>query len=274
MYRLYEKVPKSDDNRRDGEESKATINLEYYRHSPIRDLESIMANGLNPDKAKSDLRNYTSDERQKVFYCEGKEGAITFDCNSRSKFKQMQEQGKMPLEYTMDSYYRAVHDKGQDRVYLKIKGIELENEQNDNDDRYADACTSQTIPSENIFVCVLKNPKTGEITYRREDIIKYMMSQCTVEDIENKYAIDDRQKQKLINQYTEMQDEIQKFSKYEMMEIGIEQFYQMIYTILPNEIGKATINIPTNSKDNAQQRQKEDEQQIIQEGQKNFEEIE
>lgn len=248
------------------QKNKAIISSEYYRHSPISDLESIMENGLNPDKAKSDLRDYTSDERQKVFYSEGKEGTITFDCNSKSKFKQMQEQGKMPLEYTIDSYYKKVHDKGQDRVYLKIKGIELENEQNDNADRYADACTSQTIPPENISVCVLKNPKTGEITYRREDIIKYMMSQCTVQDIENKYAIDDRQKEKLINQYTEMQDEIQKFSMYEMMEIGIEQFCQMIYTISPNEIGKATINTPTNSKDNAKSQVQRDDQ-ILQQAQ-------
>ena len=57
-----------------------------------------------------------------------------------------------------------------------------------------------------------------------------MMSQCSVQDIENKYEIDDRQKQKLIDQYNEMQDEIQKFS-YEMQEIGIEQFYQMIHSI-------------------------------------------
>lgn len=48
---------------------------------------------------------------------------------------------------------------------------------------------------------------------------------------ENKYEIDDRQKQKLINQYNEMQEEIQKFSKYEIQEIGIEQFYQVIYSI-------------------------------------------
>ncbi len=255
------------------DEEKKKLPLEYYRHSPINDLESIMKNGLNPSEANSNLRQYTSDERQKVFYSEGKEGAITFDCNSRSKFKQMQEQGKVPSEYTMDSFYRN-HDKGQDRVFLKIHDIELNNEQNDNMDRFADACTSQIIPSQNISVCVLVNPQTGEITYRREDVIKYMMSQCTVQDIENKHAIDDRQKHKLINQYTEMQDEIKKFSKYEMMEIGIEEFYQMIYTISPNEIGKATINTPTNSKDNAQKRQQEDEQQIIQEGQKNINELE
>ncbi len=262
------------DKPRDEKKNKSIIHPEYYRHSPISDLKSIMVNGLNPDKAKSNLRDYTSDERQKVFYSEGKEGAITFDCNTRSKFKQMQEQGKVPLEYTMDSYYKKVHDKGQDRVYLKIKGIELENEQNNNDDRYADACTSQTIPPENIFVCVLKNPKTGEITYRREDIIKYMMSQCTVQDIENKYTIDDKQKQKLVNHYNEMKDEIQKFSEYEMMEIGIEQFYQMVYTILPSEIGKATLDISTKSKDNAQERLQKDENQITQEGQKKSEEIE
>ena len=37
----------------------------------------------------------------------------------------------------MDSFYKN-HDKGQDRVYLKIHDIELNNKQNDNMDRFAD----------------------------------------------------------------------------------------------------------------------------------------
>ena len=212
-------------------EEKST-NLEYYRHSPISDLKSIMTNGLNPDKAKSNLRGYISDQRQKVFYSEGKEGAITLDCNFRSKFKQTKDKqsefyNKKAEEYeTMDAFLKA-NDKGQERVFLKIKDMELINEQNINqEDRYADAYTSKTIPPDKIYVCVLKNPKTGDITHRREDVIKYMMSVCSVKDIKTKYQINEIQEQKLNNQYNEMKDEIQKFAEYEMVEMEIEDFYK------------------------------------------------
>ena len=36
-----------------------TEKQEYYRHSPISDIESIMVNGLNPDLAEADLREET-----------------------------------------------------------------------------------------------------------------------------------------------------------------------------------------------------------------------
>ena len=62
-----------------------TEKQEYYRHSPISDIESIMVNGLDPVLAEEDLRTETSEERKKVFYSEGKEGVVTFDCTCRRK---------------------------------------------------------------------------------------------------------------------------------------------------------------------------------------------
>ncbi len=220
-------------------------NLEYYRHSPISDLQSIMLFGLNPDKAKSNLRGLISDGRQKVFYSEGKEGVIICDCGFRNKFKQVKNKqsdfyDERAEEYeTMDDFLKA-NDKGQDRVFLKIKDMELINEQDINkEDRYADAYTSQTIPPEKIYVCLLRNPTTGNMTYRREDVIKYMMSKCSVEDIKKKVPIDEKQEKKLNNQYKEMQDEIQEFAQYEMTEVGIEQFYLMINSIQNGKDGLA-----------------------------------
>ena len=63
-----------------------------------------------------------------------------------------------------------------------------------------------------------------------------------------------------------MQDEIKKFSEYEMQDFSIEEFCQMhkslTHKITPNEIGKSTVNMPTEEKNKAQQRVTIDEKSI------------
>lgn len=195
-----------------------------FRHSPISDIKSIMKNGLDPDKSKSNLRQYTADERQKVFYSEGMEGVITFDCTCQRKYKQMQEQGKVPSNITMDEFYRE-QDK-EERVYLMFDGYGVINEQEDNSDRFADAYTSNRIPADKIKVCVLSNSKTGEISFKREDIIRYMKIICSIDDIKGKYQLDDRLEEQLAQYYEDTNIGTNEFADFELQEIGIEEFYK------------------------------------------------
>ena len=239
---------------------------EYYRHSPISDIKSILENGLDPDFAEENLRTETSDKRQKVFYHEGKEGLVTFDCTCRRKFKQLQEFGKVPIGKTMDEYYKE-HD-GEDRVYLKFVGNNIVNEQNNNIDRFADACTSQKIPPQNIRVCLLKDNATGNISYRREDVVRYMMSICSIEDIKTKHTLDDRLMSQLEEYYADRQDEMLDLQQYTLEEMDLQKFYEQYVDLAKSkiftqeEIGKTTVNISTTQKDMAKRKIQIDERSI------------
>ncbi len=243
-----------------------TEKQEYYRHSPISDIESIMVNGLNPDLAEADLRTETSDERKKVFYSEGKEGVVTFDCTCRRKYRQWQEQGRAPEEMSMDEYYQE--RDGEDRIYIKFEADNIVNEQDDNIDRFADACTSRNIPAQNIKVCVLKNNSTGNITYRREDIVTYMMSACPIEDIKSKYLLDDRLSNQLEEYYKDRQTEVMDLTEYTLEEMELQQFYEQYIAMTKNkiftqeEIGKATVNVPTTQKDKSKREIQRDERAL------------
>ena len=120
----------------------------------------------------------------------------------------------------MDEYYQE--RDGEDRIYIKFEADNIVNEQEDNIDRFADACTSQKIPAQNIKVCVLRNNSTGKITYRREDIVTYMMSACSIEDIKSKYLLDDRLSNQLEEYYADRQAEVMDLTEYTLEEMGFD----------------------------------------------------
>ena len=212
-----------------------------------------MVNGLDPDLAEEDLRTETSDKRKKVFYSEGKEGVVTFDCTCRRKYRQWQKHGRVPDGMSMDEYYQE--RDGDDRIYIKFETDNIVNEQEDNIDRFADACTSQKIPAQNIKVCVLRNNSTGKITYRREDIVTYMMSACSIEDIKSKYLLDDRLSNQIEEYYADRQAEVMDLTEYTLEEMELQRFYEQYIATTKNkiftqeEIGKSTVNVSTTQKD-------------------------
>ena len=241
--------------------------LKQQFESGMRTLsKSIMVNGLDPDLAEEDLRTETSDKRKKVFYSEGKEGVVTFDCNCRRKYRQWQKHGRVPDGMSMDEYYQE--RDGEDRIYIKFEADNIVNEQEDNIDRFADACTSQKIPAQNIKVCVLRNNSTGKITYRREDIVTYMMSACSIEDIKSKYLLDDRLSNQLEEYYADRQAEVMDLTEYTLEEMELQQFYEQYIATTKNkiftqeEIGKSTVNVSTAQKDTSKSKIQMDERAL------------
>lgn len=170
------------------------------------------------------------------------------------------------VEENMDEYYQE--RDGEDRIYIKFEADNIVNEQEDNIDRFADACTSQKIPAQNIKVCVLRNNSTGKITYRREDIVTYMMSACSIEDIKSKYLLDDRLSNQIEEYYADRQAEVMDLTEYTLEEMELQRFYEQYIATTKNkiftqeEIGKSTVNVSTTQKDTSKSKIQMDERAL------------
>ena len=115
---------------------------------------------------------------------------------------------------------------------------------------------------------MLRNNSTGKITYRREDIVTYMMSACSIEDIKSKYLLDDRLSNQLEEYYADRQAEVMDLTEYTLEEMELQQFYEQYIAMTKNkiftqeEIGKSTVNVSTTQKDTSKSKIQMDERAL------------
>lgn len=243
-----------------------------YHHTRVADLESILAKGL---EARNGVQSQAiNDQKTKVFFSEGMEGAIAMASAFQHKFDYM----KTGTEWED----KTLEDFLEERVFLRFSSDGIENESDKGDFAFADGWTSQGISPDQLKVCLLRNVKTGEISYQRDDILKYMLA---INPVENFRSGNKRQKENIMRYYSERSEELASFNvdDYSLEDMDLDKFFEQYIArrkepiapsttlakeslFSPREIGIATVNTPTESKDKAKKQIQRDEQ-IIQQSQ-------
>lgn len=238
----------------------------YYHHTRVEDLQSILKNGL---EIRNGIQSQAvKDQKTKIFFSEGMEGAIAMASAFQHKFDYM----KAGTEWED----KTLEDFLGERVFLRFLPEGIENESDKGDFAFADGWTSQEIEPQTLKVCILKNIKTGEISYQRDDILKYMLATNPVENFRNG---NERHKAEIKRYYEKRSKELAEFNidDYSLEDMDLNKFYEQYISkekefikqdsipfrkplFSPREIGKATIKESVKNKDKAQIQVQRDEQ--------------
>lgn len=146
----------------------------------LDNLRSISKMGLIP---KSGINSkLIGDEKIKVFFSEGIEGAIALFVDFQLVYEKIRA-GQMTItdESTMKKIIdsKSLSDYLGEGVYLRFDGTNIKNERN-----FENGCTSLHIPPKDLTVCVLRKKNDSSIVFSRFEIIKYMMATVRPEQIE------------------------------------------------------------------------------------------
>lgn len=213
--------------------------------------EGILKNGLIP--RCGELNQTVEDRREIVCFSEGAEGLISMACNFSKTYDDVSSmfQGKSPSEietiiqerFRSEARRKSAREVAQtsnfeefmgDRIFLTFSAddIEIENESVKKTEEYgkistgmefADGSTSKAIPPHILKVCVLRNKQTGECTYSRDDIVKYMMLTHPVDTLHQ--GTPDHQKRRQ-EYYQDRAEEISSMADYEMEYMDLQEFYR------------------------------------------------
>lgn len=181
----------------------------------IENLQSIREKGLIPkNEANSKL---IGDEKVKVFFSEGFEGAIALFVDFQIVYDQIKE-GQMKVTdecvKTKVLKSKSLSDYLGEGVYLRFDGTKIENERN-----FENGCTDKTISPKELMVCILRRKSDDSVIFSRFEMIKYMMAEIQPEQIQYYGANYDR----TIN-FTEatknIQGKVKKYYEGHRMEIS------------------------------------------------------
>lgn len=194
-------------------------------------LDSINQFGLLP--RSGDNSRLIQDDQVKVFFSEGYEGAIALYVDFSIVYRKAKEKeialdddlkGKILLSKDLEDYLG-------DGVYLSFDMNGIKNERN-----FENGCTSQPIASDIINVLLLEDITNGNITYSRFDIIHYMMSTISPEQITyygEKYpdsppfdAATKRIQDKIKKYYEENKEiiDVYRSGSYKLKELSLNEF--------------------------------------------------
>ena len=146
--------------------------MKCYDMTKLDNLESINKLGLVPKSGENS--KLIHDNKIKVFFSEGFEGAIALYVDFELVYHQIKERkiaiddvnitNKIFLSEDLDTYL-------EDGVYLSFDKKGIMNERN-----FENGCTDQMISPDRLNVLVLKDTVNKKISYDRFDIIHYMMT--------------------------------------------------------------------------------------------------
>lgn len=194
-------------------------------------LDSINQFGLLP--RSGDNSRLIQDDQVKVFFSEGYEGAIALYVDFSIVYRKAKEKeitldddlkGKILLSKDLEDYLG-------DGVYLSFDMNGIKNERN-----FENGCTSQPIASNIINVLLLEDITNGNIIYSRFDIIHYMMSTISPEQITyygEKYpdsppfdAATKRIQDKVKKYYEENKEiiDVYRSGSYKLKELSLNEF--------------------------------------------------
>jgi len=208
--------------------------MKCYHMTTLDRLESIHQFGLVPRNERNS--KLVKDDKKKVFFSEGFEGAIALYVDFYIVFNNIKEKkvildDKKLNHFVMQS--NSLEEYLGDGVYLCFAMENLKNERN-----FENGCTSTTIDSERLNVLILKNRKTNCILYNRFDLIHYMMAR--VNPIEIKYyganylgspppaVATTRIQNKVVSYYNENLEKIKKYNNeiYQLIEVPLSEFLE------------------------------------------------
>lgn len=152
----------------------------YYHMTSLDNLRSISKSGLIPQSGINS--HLIGDEKIKVFFSEGFEGAIALFVDFQIVYDKVRE-GQMTItdEFTMKKVVdsKNLPDYLGEGVYLRFDGTNITNERN-----FENGCTDMIILPNDLSVCVLRKKNDRSIVFSRFEIIKYMMATVRPEQIE------------------------------------------------------------------------------------------
>lgn len=208
------------------------MNVNNYHMTSLYNLKSICEKGLIPkNEANSKL---IGDEKVKVFFSEGFEGAIALFVDFQIVYDKIKKgQMKVTDEYVLEKIQESKNfsDYLGEGVYLRFDGTKIENERN-----FENGCTDMTIPPESLMVCVLRRKNDNTVIFSRFEVIKYMMAKIQPEHIKyyganyegspNFAEATNRIQEKVKRYYEEHQVEIREYDNQEYILdfIGINDF--------------------------------------------------
>lgn len=205
--------------------------MKCYHMTKLDYLDSINQFGLLP--RSGDNSRLIQDDQVKVFFSEGYEGAIALYVDFSIVYRKAKEKeitldddlkGKILLSKDLEDYLG-------DGVYLSFDMNGIKNERN-----FENGCTSQPITSNIINVLLLEDITNGNITYSRFDIIHYMMSTISPEQITyygEKYpdsppfdAATKRIQDKIKKYYEENKEiiDVYRSGSYKLKELSLNEF--------------------------------------------------
>ena len=205
--------------------------MKCYHMTKLGYLDSINQFGLLP--RSGDNSRLIQDDQVKVFFSEGYEGAIALYVDFSIVYRKAKEKeialdddlkGKILLSKDLEDYLG-------NGVYLSFDMNGIKNERN-----FENGCTSQPIASDIINVLLLEDITNGNITYSRFDIIHYMMSTISPEQITyygEKYpdsppfdAATKRIQDKVKKYYEENKEiiDVYRSGSYKLKELSLNEF--------------------------------------------------
>ncbi len=204
----------------------------------LKNLASIAVNGLMPQNGENG--KLVGEEKTKVFFSEGFEGAISLFADFEIVFNNVKS-GQMKIDdRDVEERVRKANDLSEylgEGVYLCFDGTKIENERN-----FENGCTDEVILPEKLYVCVLKGDESKEIIFSRFEVIKYMMAHVSPEDI--KYygasyigspsfeAATERIRGKVRKYYAEHSSEIEKYKN-----CGVKFCYVTLKEFMEKKLG-------------------------------------
>ncbi len=180
--------------------------MNYYHMTSLDRLDSISKIGLIP--RNEDNSKLIDDKKTKVFFSEGFAGAIALFVDfeivyENIKCGKMKSANKEIEEKVLKS--KNLSEFLGEGVYLQFDGTDIENERN-----FENGCTSKVVPPEKFYVSVLKSKKSDSIIFSRFEIIKYMMSKITPEEIEY-YGVKYKDSPNFIDATIRIQEKVKRY---------------------------------------------------------------
>ena len=160
-----------------------------YHFTNVNKLDSILSEGLKP-KNGINSQLISDSRKEKVYYSVGEEATIKMYASFNEVISRALDgrinpelyetysdeiKPKLETSHDMESWMGEI-------IYLAFDGNILNNF---NEEKPKDAYTSDTIPPESLYVCVLKDATSGEIvSTNASDIVTYFIAKRTNNFIE------------------------------------------------------------------------------------------
>ena len=155
-----------------------------YHFTNVNKLDSILSEGLKP-KNGINSQLISDSRKEKVYYSVGEEATIKMYASFNEVISRALDGRINPELY--ETYSDEIKQKLEtshdmeswmgENIYLAFDGNILNNF---NEEKPKDAYTSDTIPPESLYVCVLKDATSGEIvSTNASDIVTYFIAKRT-----------------------------------------------------------------------------------------------
>lgn len=208
--------------------------MKCYHMTTLDRLESINKLGLVPRNERNS--KLVNDDKKKVFFSEGFEGAIALYVDFYIVFNNIKQKkvildDKKLNDFVIES--NSLEEYLGSGIYLCFDMGDIKNERN-----FENGCTSNIIDSKKLKVLMLKDRETNKILYGRFDLVHYMMAKVNPKEIKyyganylgspSSIAATNRIQNKVISYYDENYDKIKKYDNeiYQLIEVSLSEFLE------------------------------------------------